>query len=69
MKWILTSEALPEDGQAVCFLIEHHATFINGTYHGGTFESNWATHDAGRVQSWCPAAQAESVDSEQQPLA
>lgn len=51
-QWISTTEMLPEDGEAVSFLIDNHCVWMAGTYRLGFFESHWGTYDAGAVRGW-----------------
>lgn len=64
-KWISTADQLPDDGDAVNFLIDRHRVWMSGTYRYGYFESHWGTYDAGTVKHWSPLKVANQKLSKQ----
>ncbi|MGA9342407.1 MAG: hypothetical protein WBV61_08750 [Rhodanobacteraceae bacterium] len=50
--WVQSSTALPRDGQAVEFVLDHREVAIDGTYGGQVFRSRWTSYDIDRVNTW-----------------
>lgn len=51
---IVPANRLPDDGDAVNFLVEGHTVWMAGIYRHGYFEAHWGTYGAGRVELWTP---------------
>jgi len=50
--WIATSEALPHEGDAVLFVVEHREIVLGGIYTACTFKSRWSCYSPGDVCEW-----------------
>lgn len=50
--WIATSQALPREGDAVLFVIEHRDIVLCGIYAACTFKSRWSCYSPGDVCEW-----------------
>ena len=64
--WILSSTALPRDGQPIEFVLDNREVAIAGTYAGQIFQSRWTSYDLERVGAWrlaasCPARDAQDA--------
>lgn len=51
--WIATADALPQDGDAVLFAVEHRCIVLRGVYADCTFKSRWSCYSPGDVSEWC----------------
>jgi|GEM_PF-3192628 hypothetical protein len=50
--WIATSQSLPQDGDAVLFVVEHRGIVLCGIYTSCTFKSRWSCYSPGDVSEW-----------------
>lgn len=50
--WVLSSTALPSEGQPVEFVLDNRNVAIKGMYTRRIFRSCWTSYDAERVREW-----------------
>ena len=50
--WTPTSEALPQEGGNVEFLLESRQVPMSGRYQGGLFVSRWSEYAVDAVHQW-----------------
>lgn len=50
--WIATSEELPQEGDAVLFVVEHRCIVLCGIYADCTFKSRWSCYHPGDISEW-----------------
>lgn len=50
--WIATSDELPQDGDAVLFVVEHRCIVLCGIYADCTFKSRWSRYHPGDISEW-----------------
>ncbi|MHB8310944.1 hypothetical protein [Metallibacterium sp.] len=60
--WVTSSTALPDEGQAVEFVLDGREVAMGGVYVQRTFRSRWSGYEVERVRTW---RSADSDDSDQ----
>jgi len=55
-QWVVSSAALPEEGDAVEFVLQDREAVMGGSFSDLTFRSRWSGYNANRVRTWrrCP---------------
>jgi len=51
-QWVVSSAALPEEGDAVEFVLQDRQTVMGGCFSDLTFRSRWSGYHFNRVQTW-----------------
>lgn len=62
VQWIENTSGLPQEGQAVEFVLDGREVAMGGTYVERTFRSHWSGYPIERVSFWRPAS-SNSRDS------
>lgn len=50
--WIATSDELPQEGDAVLFVVEQRCIVLCGIYADCTFKSRWSSYHPGDISEW-----------------
>jgi hypothetical protein len=50
--WITTADALPNDGDAVQFLVDERDITLHGRYESCAFKSRWWCHSPVDIRFW-----------------